>query len=113
MVNLKMPANNLAPEASDQLYVPIEWTMYGHELAAQEDEAVFEDEVVAAAAYDEQVERVLYPVIRRNPPKMSRAELDELKKYIETEHQLRGISIRRAISRGARQLRAKHNLKRI
>jgi len=87
--------------------------MYGHELAAQEDEAVFEDEVVAAAAYDEQVERVLYPVIRRNPPKMSRAELDELKKYIETEHQLRGISIRRAISRGARQLRAKHNLKRI
>lgn len=106
-----MADSNIKPGTPEQLFVPQEWIKAGHELAAQKDEEMYEEEIVAAAAYDEQVEKVLELVIRRYPPTMSREEFDKLRRYIETEHRLEGISVRRAIGRGARQLRQKLDIK--
>ena len=106
-----MSGNNREPNSSDALFIPKEW--YGHEAAVKEDERGYEEEAITAAAYDKHVEKKLRQVVRRDPPEMSREEFDKLRQYIEAEHHLQSISVRRAIGRGARQLRKKHDIKRI
>ncbi len=105
-----MSVHNPESNPSGPLFVPKEW--YGHEAAAEEDQRAYE-EAITAAAYDNHVEKKLGLVIRSDPPEMSRGEFDKLRRYIEAEYQLQGINVRRAIGRGARQLREKQGIKRI
>lgn len=106
-----MSTNNPESSRSDLLYIPREWCE--HKVTAEEDATGLEEEVITTAAYDEQVEEVLKPIIHRDPPEMSREEFDALSQYIETEYRLQGITIRRAIAKSSRQLRKKHDVKRI
>lgn len=77
----------------------------GHEIAAQQDAMMYEEELVSAVAYDEAVEKLLLPVARRKPPQMTKPELHRIKTFIETEFLLEGESVMRAIARGTRQVK--------
>lgn len=95
-----MPTNDLGPNPSDLLFVPQEW--YGHEVAAEEDEKVYEEESLTAAVYDYEFIDRLRQVVSSSEEEMSLKEFEALHDYLAQQHQLDRKSAARAIGRCAR-----------
>ena len=99
-----MSTNDPESSPSDALFVPQEW--YGHEVAAEEDKKVYEEEGLTAAENDYEFIYRLRQVVSSSEQEMSLKEFEALHGYLVQQHQLDRKSAARAIGRCARLIDA-------
>lgn len=86
---------------------------HGHIRAGVEDLVGYTEEVVSAAAYDENVVEIIAPVVLDDDPCMNPGDFKKLKSRLEDEYRLSGDDLTRALYRCARHVKETNGISRV